>query len=180
MGGLYPWHNSSKNGRTGTWGDDVSTETVDDVATALWGSNWREPTLVDVLRLCNCLDELDEDGFSQKIEDEGNHYTVWTWCDGSTEQYISGCTLAGWKVSGKDDFAGNSIFLPATGYYNAEEIVNVTDREGNYWTSGYYTEDGSKYVHALEFCSYNPDDNTYGYETGYEPHNGLAVRPVHK
>ena len=89
-------------------------------------------------------------------------------------------TLAGWKVSGKGDFADNSIFLPATGYYNAEKIVYVTDRDGSYWTSGYYTEEGSKYVHALEFCSYNPDDNTYGYKTDYDPYNGLAVRPVHK
>ena len=31
---------------------------------------------------------------------------------------MSGCTLAGYKVTGKGDYANNSIFLPAAGYFN--------------------------------------------------------------
>ena len=118
VGGLYPWHNSTLNGRTTTWASSVSTGTAD-VATSLWGSNWQEPTSNQLTALKN-IDNC-----------------VWTWCDGSTIQYVGNCTLKGWKVSGKGAYASNSIFLPTTGYFDYGSGGKVTNAsaDGLYWSS---------------------------------------------
>lgn len=124
VGGLYPHDNANLNGRTTIW-NNVQTlvGVTGDVATYLWGSNWRVPTPAELQSLCG--------------EDH-----VWTWCDGSTTQYVAGCTLKGYKVSGKGDYADKSIFLPVTGFFAPLGgpigfITNagVTDNGGYYFSN---------------------------------------------
>jgi len=139
VGGLYPWNNPNLNGRTTTWTSSVSTG-ISDVATTLWGSNWKTPTKAQLDTLC------DENGTYGK--------TTWTWCDGSTTQYVAGCTLKGYKVSGVGDYANYSIFLPAAGYFDYYKgtVYNASDH-GYYWSSTegdsgdayYYLYFGSNY-----------------------------------
>jgi len=108
VGGLYPWNNPGLNGRKTTWDENVTTG-ISDVAATLWGSNWKTPTREQLDTLC----------------DEGNNYgkTTWTWCDGDSVQYVKGCTLKGYKVSGVGNYAQYSIFFPATGFYHFYSIL---------------------------------------------------------
>ena len=156
VGGLYAWGTPGANGRKTTWDSDVTTGTKD-VATELWGSNWQEPTSTQLNALKNA------------------NNCVWTWCDGSTTRYVSGCTLAGYKVSGKGGtaYANNSIFLPATGFFNYisnSMAVISADSYGYYWSSTPY---GSDKAYILEIRS--------GYSSVYEdtPRKcGMSVRAV--
>ena len=168
VGGLYAWGTPGTDGRTTTWDSSVTTGT-DDIATNKWGSNWREPTMVDLLRLCNCKDEPDEDGYGQALDNEADHYTVWTWCSGEEgSQYVTGCTLAGYKVSGKagTTYANNSIFLPAAGYfyYYDSNLKSVGDR-GDYWSSS--AESDSNKAYYLDSYSDGQDVGSYNRKDGY-------------
>lgn len=117
VGGLYAWKNPTLDGRKITWNNGLCTD-ICDVATALWGYKWKTPTYEQ-------LDTLQDD-----------YYTTWTWCDGSTTQYVKGCPLRGYKVSGVDDYAGYSIFLPAAGIYSYYDgKVCIPGRSGFYWSS---------------------------------------------
>ena len=147
-GGLYPWHNSTLNGRNTTWTSSVTTGTGD-VATALWGDKWREPTKDELTTLTstdNC---------------------TWTWCNGSTTKYCDGCTLAGYKVSGKvgTDYENNSIFLPVAGYFNPNfsEVVSADDY-ATYWSG---TPKDNDNANSLYFYSSNKfvgnDNRKFGY-----------------
>ena len=110
-GGLYPWKNPSKNGRTTTWTSTVTTGTSD-VATTKWGNNWKTPTKTQLTKLLDGVTGTDGTGTTLGL--------VWEWIDGSTSHYVSGCTLAGYKISGAAGtaYASNSIFLPKAGYYS--------------------------------------------------------------
>ena len=123
---------------------------TEDTATELWGPNWATPTREQQQAL---LDNCE-----------------WTFCDGSTVQYEPGCTLKGWKVSGKEPgYEENSIFLPLAGVrdQNNRARQSVGGR-GCYWsvTSGGY---GAYYVHC----------NTNGKEMSShnQPH-GCSVRAI--
>jgi len=153
VGGLYAWNNPNLNGRKTTWDGSVSTG-ISDVATTLWGSNWKTPTKAQ-------LDTLQNSSYGK---------TTWIWCDGSTTQYVAGCTLKGYKVSGVGNYAKYSIFLPAAGYfgYDLGAIGNASDY-GDYWSS---TENDSLGAYYLYFGSYNRD--IYGSSRKY----GLSVRAV--
>lgn len=117
IGGKYSFH-----GRRNLY-DDVDGATSGDTATDLWGTNWRTPTYDELGALfTNC--DL-------------------SYCDGSIVQYVTGCTLKGWKISGKGEYAGNSIFMPLAGVsdQNAGSGVpyyyNESQRPGNngwYWS----------------------------------------------
>ena len=111
VGGLYAWGTPGKNGRQTTWSKDVNLGEYVDVATQIWGEHWKTPTKADL----NNLRNYNDDG-SAALD-----LTEWTWCDGSNTQYVSGCTLAGFKVSGKAGTAyeNNCIFLPAASRYNS-------------------------------------------------------------
>ena len=64
---------------------------------------------------------------------------IWTWCDGNIKQYAKGCTLKGYKVTGKGDYSGVSIFLPALGFCyegNSQDLSSW----GHYWSSTSTTE----------------------------------------
>ena len=152
VGGLYAWGGSTAQ-VAGSFTDDHNTGSANlsgdnDTATKLWGSNWKMPSQTDLENL-NSTDNC-----------------VWTWCDGSTTQYGTGCTLAGYKVSGKTgtDYANNSIFLPAAGWFdNGSKTGDVAGSDGDYWSS---TESGSDYAYGLDFSSGGQDVYDFDRECG--------------
>lgn len=153
VGGLYAWNQPNYNGRKTTWSYSVTTG-VADVATTLWGSNWKTPTRQQ-------LDTLQNSSYGK---------TTWTWCDGSTMQYVPGCTLKGYKVSGVGAYASKSIFLPAAGWFDcANGAVNDASNDGSYWSSTVY---GSSHAYYMGF---NSDYRDMGY--GYRE-NAPSVRAV--
>ena len=90
----------------------------------------------------------------EEIEDE----CTWKWTTQGDRN--------GYKVTGPN---GNSIFLPATGYFNGSSLYNVGER-GDYWSSTPY--DNGSYASIFNFNSsgrYQNWDNRY---------YGLTVRPV--
>lgn len=118
VGGLYAWYNPNLNGRQTTWTKSVEWG-IGDVATTLWGRNWETPTRLQLDTLCNSILAK----------------TTWTWCDGISTQYVDGCPLSGYKITGVDDYADQSIFLPAAGYFDyfAGKIGQVSEY-GSYWS----------------------------------------------
>lgn len=81
----------------------------DDIATNLWGSNWRMPTKGELQALlANCDVE-------------------WT-----TDYEETG--IEGLIFTGKGDYASNSVFLPAAGYRNNGYVDNQ-GYTGNYWSA---------------------------------------------
>lgn len=124
---------------------------TDDTAATLWGDNWATPT----------------QGQQKELLDN----CIWTWCDGNTVQFEEGCTLVGWKVSGKEDgFQDNAIFLPLGGIrdQNSRNRQNVGDR-GCFWsiTDGSYY--GAYYLHVRS--------NTREMSAHNTPH-GCSVRAI--
>ena len=89
-----------------------------DAATANRGDGWRTPTSAEWEAL------LDE-----------NNYT-WEW---TTENGVNGYRVTS-KVAG---YAGNSIFLPTTGYSTNGNVWN-TGTSGNYWSSSLNATDARK------------------------------------
>ena len=65
---------------------------------------------------------------------------------------------------------GNSIFLPAAGYYHEGELCNAGEK-GYYWSSSLYTDcpDGAYYSYF---------DLYYYYLNDYGRYNGMVLRPV--
>lgn len=114
-GGLYAWNTPTKDGRKEEWYGYYELDSVD-VATTLWGSNWKTPT----------YDQLDS----------LQTYTTWSWCD-ANNPYVEGCTLKGYKVSGVGEYAQYSIFLPLAGYHDYHLMPNIIDVSSNgyYWSS---------------------------------------------
>ena len=91
----------------------------DDAASATWGGSWRMPTDAEWTELReNC---------------------TWTW----TSNY-SGTGIAGRVVTAGN---GNSIFLPAAGYWNYTSLANV-GFVGEYWSSSLYTGYPSHALHV--------------------------------
>lgn len=118
-----------------------------DTATDLWGTNWRTPTSVEEQALMSNCD--------------------FAFCDGSSTQYETGCTLKGWKVTGRGDYAGNSIFLPLAGVSDQNQgngapyYYNEGQKPGNggwYWAS-----DGSNRIYlSTTSQSFASHDNPHG------------------
>jgi len=122
-----------------------------DTATNIWGSNWATPSSAQEQSL---LDNCD-----------------WTWCDGTTVQFESGCTLAGWKVTGRDSgYTGNSIFLPLSGIRDQNNRARETvGTRGCYWsiTSG---GSGAYFI--------NLTSSEHSVVSANQPH-GLSVRAIY-
>ena len=146
VGGLYIWHNSNQELRTSTiyygWQSDNRTYKhatlgIKDVATSVWGSNWREPTYEE---------------FQNLIDKCVRKFTSYAWNYGHyypdplrPTEYCQ--ALAGYVFSGAVGtvFEKNHIFLPFAGRY--VENYALSDREGGiehvneygeYWTSDLY------------------------------------------
>ena len=95
----------------------------DDAANANWGGNWRMPT------------EAEQD----ELRNTDN--CTWEW---TTQNGVNG-----YKVISKIN--GNSIFLPAAGYYNGNKLYSAGDH-GDYKSSLLYTSN-SNYACGLDFYS---------------------------
>ena len=146
----YKWCNGSKYTQTkyciNSYYGDVDNKTVldlsDDAANANWGGSWRMPTAEEVEELLTyCTEDM--------IGREGiNTFT--------------GCTFTGPN--------GNSIFLPATGFYDA---VNCAGQGGSahYWTSSLTSEESN-----FAYCFQILVGSRYNKET--DRCYGRSVRPV--
>ena len=120
---------------------------ADDAATANWGSGWQMPS----------LDQLKE------LSNSANTTMEWTQLNG-----VNGC-----KITSKSN--GNSIFLPAAGYYAwSSPSVEVTS---SYWSRSLFPATPCN-AYVLNFNSYavNIDWNTSSVR--FYRFLGLSVRPV--
>ena len=82
-------------------------ESSDDAATVVWGGAWRMPTRTEITEL----------------ENESYTTAEWTMVNG-----VYGCRF----TSIVEGYEGNSIFLPAAGYYRGSELRDAGE-QGLYW-----------------------------------------------
>jgi hypothetical protein len=114
-----------------------------DAAYVKWGGNWRMPT------------KQEQSFLNSKCD--------WAW---ATTNGVNG-----YVVRGRDDYASNSIFLPAAGNGNGTSLGSFGSH-GRYWSSALYAF-GTGNSWALHFMSDSHDaDDYYGRGRGY------SVRPV--
>ena len=119
----------------------------DDAATANWGDDWRAPTIDECKELLNNCD--------------------WTW---TTKKDGKGNDVNGYTVTSKEN--GNSIFVPATGFYSGAKL-NFAGEFGNYWSSSLNASSPDR---ACDF-SFGPRAHTWDYNYRFFGH---SVRPVLK
>ena len=129
-GGHYCWGGTTDKSNAdyysgSDYDSDGNLKKENDTASKIWGSNWKMPTKADLDKLIYY-----ENGTGVRSDAP----TVWTWCDGITTQYVSGCKLEGYKVSGKGAFADNSIFIPMAGFNDFQNA----DFQSFYWSSTPY------------------------------------------
>lgn len=133
--------NDRSRGNKGFTDNKTELDLEDDVAYVNWGSNWRMP--------------------SRAQQDELRAQCTWTWTQ------LNG--VNGYRVTSKTN--GNSIFLPATGWYRGMSL----DDAGSY---GYYRSrslsNDPNYAYALEFGSGAVDCGGCGRGSGQ------VVRPVRR
>ena len=117
----YKWCNGSDNTLTkyntsssfGTVDNKTMLELADDAAYVNWGDGWRMPTTAE--------------------QDELFNNCTWKW---TTQNGVNG-----YKVTSKSN--GNSIFLPAAGYYDAaseSSVLLYLGSAGFYWSSSLCTD----------------------------------------
>lgn len=143
----YKWCNGSNNTMTkyctdssyGIVDHKTTLDFEDDVAHVKWGGKWRMPTSEEQEELLNNC--------------------KWTW---TTQNGVRG-----YKVTSKIN--GNSIFLPAAGVRNNNEIYD-SGKYGYYWSSSIYYD--SSYSYIIYFYS------EYHYIRHGNRYNGRSVRPV--
>ncbi len=148
----YSWatykHNNGDNSsdnitKYGNNADTLTTlEPEDDTATANWGSAWRMPTAAE-------MDELLE-------------HCTWTW---TTQNGVNG-----YQVASKTN--GNSIFLPAAGYY-FRETLNGNNSSCCYLSASLYEKNPSRawYIYNKYAGTQMARDYCYRFY-------GQSVRPV--
>ncbi len=131
-GGYFAWKGNKTRG---------SQETVDDTATALWGSNWRMPS----------------DAEFQALIDN---------CDAEWTSNYNSTGKAGRVYTGKaEGYTGNSVFFPAAGSCR-DGAVMKQGSEGLYWSST-PTPDGSTFAYGLNFTSGIQLMNKFNRSRGY-------------
>lgn len=140
----------------GRYDSNPDTEGTSDTATFIWGDGWTTPTKDQLQALIdNC---------------------TWVNCDGASVQYESGCTLVGYKVSGKKTgYTENSIFLPQAGI-NDQNIYGVSLTRGVFWSSSIDDREGySQYgwSYYLNFGAYGLGVKSHGRQ------HGLSVRAIY-
>lgn len=97
----------------------------------------------------------------------------WSW------RKING--IGGYNIIGKN---GNSIFLPAAGYYNENENNSIDDY-GRYWANSIESEEDDENGVTLRFYSPSPekeedsDTNPSYYMSSRSRFYGQSIRPVH-
>ena len=126
----------------GTVDNKTTLDPQDDIARVNWGGKWRMPT---------------DDEWTELREN-----CAWAW----TSDY-QGTGIAGRIVTGPN---GNSIFLPAAGYRNNDDLVNA-GYYGNYWSSSLDT-DYPRYAWDVFFFSDHMS------RSNNDRYYGQSVRPV--
>jgi len=187
-GGMYCWggltdfrnDGSTPDYYSGSLSSGFVLPIYNDVASVLWGSNWEIPTNSSIQNIFAGIADYNnqtECSEANLLENplEGT-YVNWIWCNGSTAQYVTGCTLPGFKLSGKGDYAGNSIFLPYTGFRAPGPLFAYDcDRFGNYWIStcqetepikpqyfSFYRTDGTPYLDIMWSMYYPANQALFG------------------
>ena len=144
----YKWCNGSYDTQTkyctdsgyGTVDNKTVLDPEDDVARANWGGAWRMPTDAEWTELRTSC--------------------TWTW---TTRNGVKGYTV-------KSNINGNSIFLPAAGCPNDDDLSSA-GLNGYYWSSSLYT-DFPGYAWYVDF------DSGRVYRSGCYRYYGQSVRPV--
>ncbi|MGN0186809.1 MAG: hypothetical protein ACI392_03580 [Paludibacteraceae bacterium] len=121
----------------------TTLEPEDDAATVNWGGTWRMPT-------------------NEEWQELKNNCT-WTWVEN-----FNGSGKNGYKVEGAN---GNSIFLPAAGYYIDGKSIGDVGSACSYWSSSLYTSNTNAW---MELCYSSSDINNIGAPRYY----GQSVRAV--
>ena len=126
----------------------VNLDPSDDTARMKWGGKWRMPTSEEIYELIK--------------------YTRYTTCEWTTVNGVNGYRITS-VVKG---FEGNSIFLPAAGFYRDSSIEDVGET-GCYWSTTLYSSPEGSYNagHLREYSS----SITYA---GTHRYYGLTIRPV--
>lgn len=148
----YKWCNGSSATLTkynysssfGTVDDKTQLELIDDAARANWGGIWRMPTDAELTEL--------------RTE------CTWTW---TTQNGVNG-----YKVTSKSN--GNSIFLPAAGFYSDSNFRDA----GDYcccWSSSLGNNGFPTIPIGLYFYGYVNYVNVGGYNGRFD---GQSIRPV--
>ncbi|MCF0174359.1 MAG: hypothetical protein HUJ95_03365 [Bacteroidales bacterium] len=132
--GIYHWGTFKDDSKPDygmfkyTTSDNIKTlQPDDDVATKLWGSNWRTPTTDEIIEL---LDETKCD---------------WTW---TTKNGVKGYTVTS-KVAG---YQGKNIFLPAAGFFDGTECYG-RGATTYYWSSSLKDEGRPVYADCIIFST---------------------------
>lgn len=135
-------------------------ESSDDAATVHMGSQYRMPTVDE-------LWELKNNTTPTFIDLDGNEYSQEQTQYGAIEQG----KLKGIRFTGSN---GNSIFLPASGFYEEGSWLVDLTASGMLWSSSLYSSD-SEFAKCLKFMyDGSVDDN----HSGYHRYRGLSVRGV--
>ena len=143
-GNYYAWGETStkspyysSNCKTnGALINDFSGNSLYDAATANWGNSWRTPKESEYKELFdNC---------------------VWI---ASTQTNLCGQTINGLLVKGPN---GNTIFLPAAGYYAGSNIGKAGEKH-SYWSSTPDSNDNDKawYFYSLSNRPFGKGSNRY-------------------
>jgi len=119
----------------------------DDVARHQLGDGWRMPTPEEIATL------------------EDRSLYTWTWFDADNTEYLG---HAGYRVTSKQN--GNSIFLPATGFFVSNHIEGQ-NQLGAYWT----TERHPDVSYQAALMCFDAVDCCTGYGLRCE---GRVIRPV--
>lgn len=124
----------------GTCDNKTILELADDAANVQWGGNWRMPSPEEQLELVNNC--------------------TWTW---TTKNEINGYEV-------KSNKNGNSIFIPAAGYYTGTTRLSAKNY-GFYWLNAIAPE-------TPKTAGYLTFNNINVYRGWYERCSGRSVRPV--
>jgi uncharacterized protein (TIGR02145 family) len=142
---LTKYCSDASYGKDGFTDELTTLKAADDAATQIWGGNWRMPTIDEWSELKNNCD--------------------WIWTDN-----YNNTNVAGNIVTSKTN--GNSIFIPAAGYCEYNELCRA-GLDGGFWSSSLDTFDPCSAQYVYFGSSYH--------NTGYSYRcYGRSVRPVSK
>lgn len=149
-GGYYCWGKYIDKDTDGNY--DTGTTVLSgnrDTATQLWGSNWRMPTIEEFITLAN---------------NDGSEKCTCNWV-----LNYNGTGINGRLFTGKDKYASNSIFFPATGCFNRAKVVDQ-GIDACYWSS---SPGGPQGAHVLYFNSTSIETQSFSDRIA-----GITVRAV--